>query len=233
MFDLLFGPNGWAIPMLKGFVTTMQVALLAYFFAFTFGILWSVIASSKIRGIRWIWKVYSSITMGVPPLLFIFFVYYNLPAILSALTGSYVDVSPFIASVAALAMVFSAYLGEVFRGAFRDVPAGQFEACNSLGLGQMTALRRVILPQVFRLALPGMSNIWLIVLKDTAYVSLVGLTDIVRVAYVASGTTNMPFLFFVASGSVFVALAIVSAYGIRKLEQAMDKPYNMRAARNG
>ena len=211
----------------------MQVAIAAYFLSFILGIVWSVIAASNRVFIRSIWSVYSSIIMGVPPLLVIFFVYYNLPVILNSLTGTYVDVSPFVASVAALAIVFSAYLGEIFRGAFLDVPKGQFEACASLGLGPVTTLTRVILPQIFRLALPGMSNIWLIVLKDTAYVSLVGLADIVRVAYVASGTTNEPFLFFISSGAVFVALAVLSAYGMRKLERAMDKPYNLRPTRNG
>ena len=233
MMDLLFGPEGWGVPMLKGFAVTMQVAILAYLFSFVFGIGWSAIASSKKRAIRGIWSVYSSIIMGVPPLLVIFFVFYNLPVMLKAMTGTYIDVSPFVASVAALAIVFSAYLGEIFRGAFMDVPKGQFEACSSLGLSRFTALTKVILPQVFRLALPGMSNIWLIVLKDTAYVSLVGLTDIVRVAYVASGTTNQPFLFFVASGAVFVVLAVVSALGMRKLEHILEKPYNLRPARNG
>lgn len=233
MMDLLFGPNGWAIPMLRGFAITMQVALLAYFFSFVFGIFWSAIASSKSWFVRSIWSVYSSIIMGVPPLLVIFFVFYNLPVLIKAATGTYIDVSPFVASVAALAIVFSAYLGEIFRGAFLDVSKGQFEACNSLGLSPLTSLTKVILPQVLRLALPGMSNIWLIVLKDTAYVSLVGLTDIVRVAYVASGTTNEPFLFFIASGAVFVVLAVVSAFGMRKLEYTMDKPYNLRPARNG
>ena len=233
MMELLFGPDGWAIPMLNGFAITMQVAILAYFFSFVFGIFWSAIASSKRGVIRSIWSIYSSIIMGVPPLLVIFFVFYNLPVLLRTATGTYIDVSPFVASVVALAIVFSAYLGETFRGAFLDVPKGQFEACNSLGLSQFTTLSKVILPQIFRLALPGMSNIWIIVLKDTAYVSLVGLTDIVRVAYVASGTTNEPFLFFIASGTVFVVLAVVSAFGMRKLEQTIDKPYNMRPARNG
>ena len=229
MLDLLIGDNGWAPQMLKGFYITMMVAFLAYFFSLVFGVIWSIMASSKYFAIRAIWNVYSSIIMGVPPLLVIFFVFYNLPMLLKSLFGLDVEVSPFAASVAALAIVFSAYLGEAFRGAFKDVHAGQFEAARALGLNTVPMFTKVILPQVLRLATPALSNIWLVVLKDTAYVSLVGLSDIVRVSRVAAGTTNEPFLFFLTAGAVFILLAIVSAYIMRLIERRLDRPYNLRA----
>lgn len=225
MWALLFGEDGWTPQLLHGFLITMLVAVSAYAASFIVGIAWSMAASSKRRLVRSVWKVYASMVMGVPPLLVIFFVYYNLPVLLSAISGLSVEVTPMAAGITALAIVYSAYLGEAFRGAYLDVSAGQFEAARSLGLKRYPMYRIVILPQVLRLAAPALSNIWLIVLKDTAYVSLVGLADIVRVAYVASGTTNQPFLFFIASGAVFVLLAIVSAYLMRRIEERLDRPY--------
>ncbi len=225
MWALLFGEDGWTPQLLHGFLITMLVAFSAYASSFVVGIAWSMAASSRRRLVRSVWKVYASMVMGVPPLLVIFFVYYNLPVLLSAISGLSVEVTPMAAGITALAIVYSAYLGEAFRGAYLDISARQFEAARSLGLKRYPMYRIVILPQVLRLAAPALSNIWLIVLKDTAYVSLVGLTDIVRVAYVASGTTNQPFLFFIASGAVFVLLAIVSAYLMRRIEERLDRPY--------
>ena len=225
MWALLFGESGWSPELLRGFAVTMLVAVSAYSLSFLVGILWSVAGASNRRLLRACWKVYASIVMGVPPLLVIFFVYYNLPPFLGAVTGLNIEVSPLAAGITALAIVYSAYLGEAFRGAYLDIPDGQFEAARALGLKAYPLYRLVLLPQVLRLAAPALSNIWLIVLKDTAYVSLVGLVDIVRVAYVASGTTNEPFLFFLASGAVFVLLAVVSAYGIRRWEDWLERPY--------
>ena len=115
-------------------------------------------------------------------------------------------------------MVYAAYTGEVVRGAVSNVPAGQFEAARALGVGTFHLWRLVVIPQAFRLALPGLTNIWLILLKDTALVSLVGLEDIVRVANIAAGTTQEPFLFYIVAMLAFVAVAGLSMMAVHKAE---------------
>lgn len=224
--DLLgFGPMGWGDELLDGLFVTLMLAVPSYLLASLLAIGLAALASSKRRFAGVIWRAYSSIMTGVPSLLIVFLIFYNLPLLLSAVTGRAVEISQLTAGIVALTLVYGAYLGEILRGAIIAIPPGQFDAGKSLGLHTFGIFRLIIFPQVWRLVLPGFSNIWLVVLKDTVLVSLVGLTDIVRVANVAAGNTGKPLLFYFTVGVVFVVLALFSEAGVRLLEARLERPY--------
>src|SRR5690606_18656697 len=126
--------------------------------------------------------------------------------------GSNIEVNSFISGMIALGAVFSAYASEVFLSAFRAIPKGQYEGGHAIGLSGSQTMRLVVLPQLIRIALPGLANLWLILLKDTALVSAIGLTDILRQAGVAARVTKHAFLFFGVAALIYLLLAIVSSF---------------------
>ena len=123
----------------------------------------------------------------------------------------------------ALSLVFSSYASEVFLSAFRAIPRGQYEGGYSVGLSNGQTMRLVVLPQLVRIALPGLSNLWLILLKDTALVSAIGLADILRQTQIAARVTKEAFLFFGFACLVYLVLAIISSYGIGRIEKAVGR----------
>jgi His/Glu/Gln/Arg/opine family amino acid ABC transporter permease subunit len=215
---LSYGATGYGDELLNGLSLTLSLAIGGYLLAVVLGILLSFVAMSKRRIVRAVWRVYRSIMMGVPSLLVIFFLFFNLPILFEMLTGTSLDVTPLMAGVLALMLVYAAYVGETVRGAILNIPSGQFEAGKALGVKTIPLWKDIIFPQALRLALPGLSNIWMIVLKDTALVSLVGMNDLVRAANVAAGSTQKPFLFYSAALAAFLIVAAFSHVLIEKTE---------------
>jgi polar amino acid transport system permease protein len=134
-----------------------------------------------------------------------------------------VEVNSFISGMVALGAVFSAYASEVFLSAFRAIPKGQYEGGYAIGLSNGQTMRLVVLPQLIRIALPGLANLWLILLKDTALVSAIGLTDILRQAGVAARVTKHAFLFFGVATLIYLVLSIISSFGISAIERAVSR----------
>jgi len=222
---LSFGDLGYGDELLAGTAVTLWLALLSSALALAFGIAIGIFATGQNLLRRWLWKSYASIAMGVPTILYVFFIYYNAPVFLKKSFDLRVDVSPFMAGLAALTFVYSAYVAEVVRGAAINVPRGQWEAAQVLGLSRFTIWRLVILPQIWRLSVPGIVNVWMTVLKDTALVSLVGLTDLIRMAEVAAAVSKMPFLFFILAAMVFVMLSAATMFGTKHLEAWINRGY--------
>jgi polar amino acid transport system permease protein len=123
----------------------------------------------------------------------------------------------------ALGVVFSAYASEVFLSAFRAIPHGQYEGGHAIGLTNGQTMRLIVLPQLIRIALPGLANLWLILLKDTALVSAIGLNDILRWSSVAARVEREPFVFFSLAIVLYLILTIISSFGINKIEQAVGE----------
>jgi polar amino acid transport system permease protein len=132
-------------------------------------------------------------------------------------------VNSFVSGMVALGVVFSSYASEVFLSAFKAVPAGQYEGGYAIGLSRWQTMRLVVLPQLIRIALPGLANLWMILLKDTALVSAIGLNDILRQAGVAARVTKQAFLFFGVAALIYLVLAIVSSVGIYAIERAVSR----------
>jgi polar amino acid transport system permease protein len=121
--------------------------------------------------------------------------------------------------MAALAVVFSSYSSEVMLSAFRAIPRGQYEAGDALGLHRSRTMLLVILPQLIRIALPGLTNLWLILLKDTSYVSVIGLADILRQTGIAARVSKEAFFFYGIACLLYLILAMISSVGLGFVER--------------
>ncbi len=202
--------DGYLLQILQGTWTTFQVAIGALLLGLLFGLLGALAESSRFRLIRYSATAIIATLRGVPELLILFFVYFGGTILLSSLLGHYVNISSFLAGVLGLAFIFGAYASQTFRGAFLAVPHGQVEAAKALGMGRWSIFKRIRLPQAWRHALPGLGNLWLVLLKDTALVSLIGLADLMNVSQIASSSTHKPFTFFLLAALIYLGLTSVS-----------------------
>ena len=216
---LNFDDTGYGDELLAGVFITIRLALLSFLLALILGVVLGFVALAKNRLLQAFWRTYASVFMGVPSILIVFFLYFNAPGLLKSAFNLRVDVTPFVAGVSALAIVYAAYVGEAVRGAVLNIPRGQWDAAHALGLRNLSMWWLVILPQIWRIALPGVTNIWMTTLKDTALVSLVGLTDLVRMVDIAAAATQEPFLFYVVAGLVFVVFSGLTMAGSVRLER--------------
>ena len=228
---LSLGDGGYGDELLAGLWLTLRVAVFGYAVSLLIGPVLSAAALSSSRVARVFWRVYASVFMGVPSIVVIFILYYNGPFLVSAVTQPLgfgdVEVSPYLAGIAGLGFVYASYVGEVLRGAVGNIPRGQFEAVRALALPRIVAWRKVIVPQVLRLALPGLVNVWMVLLKDVALVSLVGLADVIRMADIAAGVTKQPFLFYTVAGLLFIVIAAVSTWVAEALERGLRRGHDL------
>jgi polar amino acid transport system permease protein len=169
-----------------------------------------IIGCSKSLICEIIWKVYRSVFGSIPTLLVLFFIYFGAPGLISELSGKAVEVSPFAAGLVGLSLIYATYIAEVIRGAVFAVPKGQYEASKALGLGPVATWGRVIAPQVIKISLPGLINTWVVLLKDTALVSVIGVSDVVRVGQIAGSATGRPLLYLGVVGLFFVVVVTLS-----------------------
>jgi His/Glu/Gln/Arg/opine family amino acid ABC transporter permease subunit len=219
---------GYCEYLLAGAAITVELAVSGYLLALVVGTTWALARRLHSRIMTGVWRVYASIFMGVPSVLVMFLFYYAGGATLAsalALLGvrARIDVTPFGAGLAALTVVQGAYAAEVISGAIRNVSRGQFEASRALGIRPYQTWWYVIMPQVARLALPGLTNIWISVLKDTALVALAGLNEIVMRSRTAAGATKEPFLFFTLAALFFIVVSAATLRVSGRLERRLDR----------
>lgn len=213
----------------RGALVTIAVALLALLLATLLGVVGAV---AKLRGgriARSIAAIYTTIVRGVPDLVLVLLIYFGGQRTINLIGDSlgldYIEISKFWAGVISIGFIYGGYLTETFRGAYQSVPAGQLDAARSMGLLPWTVLRKVLAPQVIRLALPGYSNVWQVLAKSTAVISVIGLEDLVGLADKAGKATREPFLFFLIVIAVYLCLTSVSGWGFRRLERRLDRAY--------
>jgi polar amino acid transport system permease protein len=221
---LSWGANGWLDEIARGVVTTVLLALVTLPFGLLLGFFVALAKQSAEPSLRMAGNIYTTIFRGLPELLTLFLIYYGGQIGIQKLAdvlglGVTVNISSFGAGVVALAFVFSSYASEVFLSAFRAIPRGQYEGAYSIGLSHGQTMRLIILPQLVRIALPGLTNLWLILLKDTSLVSAIGLADIIRETSVAARVTKEAFLFFGFACLIYLALAIISSIAIGRIER--------------
>ena len=226
---LSFGPEGWGDDIARGVFITITLALATLPVGLTIGFFVALGKQSEEKSIRLAANIYTTIFRGLPELLTLFIVFYGAQLGIQALYASVVggeaviDINAFVAGMFALGVVFSSYASEVFLSAFRAIPKGQYEGGWAVGLSSWHTMRLVVLPQLIKIALPGLANLWLILLKDTALVSAVGLADILRQAGVAARVTKHAFLFFGIACLIYLVLAIISSYFINKISASTGK----------
>ena len=211
---LLFGPDGWGGLLLKGAAVTASLAVATVPLGFGAGLALALLRGSPSRIVRVVCEAYTTFFRGIPDLLALFIVYFGLQALLdrvgAALGAGHVEISAFGAGVLALGAIAAAYSGEVWRAALQSVPAGQREAAQSLGLSRRRIFLSVLLPQLVRVALPGLGNVWTILLKDTSLISTLAVLDLLRAASEAARTTRSPILFYAAAAAVYLLLTMAS-----------------------
>lgn len=216
---LSFDDTGYGDELLAGALVTIRLAVFSFLLSLVLGMVLGFIARSRNRVLYRTWRVYASVFMGVPSILVVFFLYYNTPVLVRALFGTRIDFSPLAAGIGALGIVYAAYVGEVLRGAILNIPSGQVDAARAMGLRVLPMWWLVLIPQAWRIALPGIINIWMVLLKETALVSMVGLTDLVRVADVAAAVTKQPFMFYLAAGFGYIIFSSATMVAARRLER--------------
>lgn len=207
----------------RGALTTVSLAVLGLALATLLGALGATGRIGGGRGARAAVVAYTTLVRGVPDLVMMLLVYFGGQRLTNVTLGAVglppVDVSPFVAGVASLGFVYGAYLTETFRGAYLAVPPGQSEAGMALGLRGIRLQWLVVLPQLMRMALPGYANVWQVLIKSTALVSVIGLQDLVGLADAAGKTTREPFLFFAAVLLVYLFITWISTTIFMRLER--------------
>jgi polar amino acid transport system permease protein len=223
-----WGPEGWLDDIAYGVFITVSLAAATLPGGLLVGFLVALAKQSAEPSIRLAGNIYTTIFRGLPELLTLFLVYYGVQIGLQSLVrfidpSATIEVNSFVSGMVALGVVFSSYASEVFLSAFRAIPRGQYEGGYSIGLSNFQTMRMVILPQLIRIALPGLANLWLILLKDTALVSAIGLSDILRQSGIAARVTREPFLFFSVACLIYLVLAIISSFGINAIERSVSQ----------
>jgi polar amino acid transport system permease protein len=223
-----WGPEGWLDDIFYGVFITISLAAATLPIGLAIGFFVALAKQSDEPSLRLAGNVYTTIFRGLPELLTLFLVYYGVQIGLQSLVKFFdptatIEVNSFVSGMVALGVVFSSYASEVFLSAFRAIPRGQYEGGFSIGLSPFQTMRMVILPQLIRIALPGLANLWLILLKDTALVSAIGLSDILRQTGIAARVTREPFLFFSLACLIYLVLAIISSFGINAIERSVSQ----------
>jgi polar amino acid transport system permease protein len=218
------GPTGWGDEVAFGVKVTITLALATLPVGLIIGFMIALAAQSSEKSLRIAAGIYTTIFRGLPELLTLFIVYYGIQMLLQSVAGSLgfsgpIEINAFVAGMIALAVVFSSYSSEVLLSAFKAIPKGQYEAGDALGLRRSRTMLLIVLPQLVRIALPGMTNLWMILLKDTSYVSIIGLTDILRQTGVAARVSKEAFFFYGLACLLFLVLAMLSSIGLGYIDR--------------
>ncbi len=219
MFD--FQGYLWMLP--TGLQLTLLVGLCALVVAMVLGLLgaWAKLSHNWIA--RRAADTYTTVIRGVPELLLILLVYYGVPTLIQDVLEGFgydivIDINPFIAGVMTLGFIYGAFSTEVFRGAILAVPKGQIEAAYAAGMSRPMMVRRVLLPQVWRFALPGLGNVWMVLIKATALISVIQLPELMRNSDIAARAVRLPFTFYFAASLIYLGITIVSMIGQQRIE---------------
>jgi len=216
--------QGYGSTILDGAWLTVQLALLSMAVAVALGLLGAAFRLSPVRWLALMGETYATVIRGIPELVLILLIFYggqDLVNRIAPLLGyeDYIDLNPFVAGVGTLGFIYGAYLSETFRGAFMAIPKGQGEAGLAYGMSSQRVFFRILVPQMIRLAIPGLTNNWLVLVKATALISLVGLQDMMARAKSAGDATREPFLYILLAAAVYLAITSVSLLVLRYLER--------------
>jgi octopine/nopaline transport system permease protein len=224
IYELIgFGPNGWGLSLLQATGMTLAVAVCGFLVGALIGtaVAWaklsrSLIASGLADG-------YTTVLRGIPDLLVIYLFYFGGSAALGAIAGlfggqGFIGVPAFATGALAIGIVSGAYQAEVFRGAYQTLSKGELEAARSVGMHRWLMFRRIIAPQVLRYAIPGLGNVWQLILKESALISVTGLVELLRQSQIGAGSTRRPFDFYLTAAALYLLITWVSTVLFQKAE---------------
>ncbi len=227
---LAFGDTGWGDELFYATLMTIAVAITAMLIGFLFALIFTPLKLSKNKFLNLIANSYTTVIRGVPELLVIYLFFFGGSAAVMFVAsifgyGEYIEINAFITGAFSIGIISGAYSTEVFRGALQSIDKGQFEAANVLGFGKFGKFFKIILPQTLRLAIPNLSNVWQITLKDTSLISVTGLVEIMRQSYVAAGSTRDPLFFYSFAAVLYLILTFLSMKLINRLEVKYSRGY--------
>src|SRR5574344_133139 len=226
--------HGFGPALLAGTWMTIQLALASLALGLVLGLRGALGQTAPYRVLRWLGDAYSTLVRGVPELLWVLLIYYGSVGTVQAfgemIGNPELELSPFAAGVLALGLCFGSYATEVFRGALLSIPRGQREAGLALGLSRKRILWQLVLPQMWRVALPGLGNLFMILMKDTALVSVIGLNEVMRQAQTAVTVSKQPFTFFMVAAVIYLSLTVLSMLALQWFERRANRGFSRSRA---
>tara|TARA_Y100000590_G_scaffold442554_1_gene570787 strand:- start:242 stop:934 length:693 start_codon:yes stop_codon:yes gene_type:complete len=227
---LYFGDKGWGDELFIATLMTIAVSVTAMIIGFFFALIFTPLKLSKIKYLNLIGNFYTTVIRGVPELLVIYLFFFGGSGAIMFVASifgynDYIEINAFITGSFAIGIISGAYSTEVFRGALQSIDKGQFDACKVLGFKKYIQFFKVIMPQMLRLAIPNLSNVWQITLKDTSLISVTGLVEIMRQSYIAAGSTREPLFFYSFAAVLYLLLTFFSMKLINRLEIKFSKGF--------
>ncbi len=223
-FEIMgFGPDGWGQAMALAALMTVAVSICGFLAGAVIGTGVAAMKLSRSRVARAIADAYTTVLRGVPDLLVIYLFYFGGSLALSAagrLFGAegFIGLPAFATGAVAIGVVSGAYQAEVLRGAYQALSRGELEAARAVGMPRGLMFRRIVAPQVLRYAIPGLGNVWQLVLKESALISVTGLVELLRQSQIGAGSTRQPFTFFLTAAALYLVITTVSTYAFQWAE---------------
>ena len=218
---------GWVTAILRGAAVTIAVGLSSMVAGLLIGVVCGLIKWARIFPLSLLVDGYTSVVRGVPELLVIYLLFFSsVEFVTKVITAfGYAGLAEsgyaFVIAVIAIGAISGAYSTEVIRGALASIPDGHIEAARALGLPGGRIFRRIIAPQMLRIAVPGINNVWQTTIKDTALVSVVGLQELMRISYIGANSTRHPFIFYLIAAVVYLFITLVSQAGFDGVERLL------------
>ena len=227
---LAFGDTGWGDELFRATLMTVAVSITAMLIGFSFAAIFTPLKLSKFKLLNLIANIYTTVIRGVPELLVIYLFFFGGSGAIMFVASmfgynEYIEINAFVTGSFAIGIISGAYSTEVFRGAIQSIDKGQFEAAKVLGFSKFKQFYKIILPQMLRLAIPNLSNVWQITLKDTSLISVTGLVEIMRQSYIAAGSTRDPLFFYSFAAVLYLLLTFLSMKLINRLEVKYSRGY--------
>ena len=227
---LAFGDTGWGDELFRATLMTIAVSITAMLIGFSFAAIFTPLKLSKFKSLNLIANTYTTVIRGVPELLVIYLFFFGGSGAIMFVASifgynEYIEINAFVTGSFAIGIISGAYSTEVFRGAIQSIDKGQFEAAKVLGFSKFKQFYKIMLPQMLRLAIPNLSNVWQITLKDTSLISVTGLVEIMRQSYIAAGSTRDPLFFYSFAAVLYLLLTFLSMKLINKLEVKYSRGY--------
>ena len=227
---LAFGNTGWGDELFIATLMTVAVSITAMVIGFIFALIFTPLKLSKYKFLNYIENFNTTIIRGVPELLVIYLFFFGGSGAIMYIASifgynEYIEINAFLTGAFSIGIISGAYSTEVFRGALQSIDKGQFEASNVLGFNKIIRFYKIILPQMLRLSIPNLSNVWQITLKDTSLISVTGLVEIMRQSYIAAGSTRDPLFFYTFAAILYLLLTFLSMKFINRMEVKYNRGF--------
>ncbi|QQG30103.1 arginine ABC transporter permease ArtQ [Pectobacterium carotovorum] len=222
-------------PLASAAGMTVGLAVCALVLGLVLAMLFAVWETVRWKAVSWAGTAVVTLLRGLPEILVVLFIYFGSSQLLMMLADGFTlnlfivqipvkldigmfEISPFLCGVIALALLYAAYASQTLRGALKAVPQGQWESGQALGLSKSAIFSRLIMPQMWRHALPGLGNQWLVLLKDTALVSLISVNDLMLQTKSIATRTQEPFTWYVVAAAIYLIITLLSQYVLKRIE---------------